>query len=331
MGIPVSQLGVILSLKEQISDKNVLSLGVQFPPSKNEMVTFQKRFPELLSNSELEVLLQTSLNDFQKVLFKNILGAKDIHSLDISAEEGADYIWNMNEDLSIDNENRNLVKLSSGFDFIFEGGTMEHVSNTGSYLKNVFFLLKPKGIYCLSIPCSGWFEHGFFQFSPTFIADLASANSPNITLDYLGVDDGFLKNRGLAFNSFYKRINFDFPPKLATIKSHRFYKKSYQSTSLATGTLMQLLNDSSVPLGITAVIQKNRDFSLNMNLIQSVYQDHDLATAVGTSESSAKKNLTNKTFLKSFILNFPLGSLFKYRLIVFILKILGDRSPQKTS
>ena len=331
MGIPVSQLGIILSLKEQVNDKNILSLGVQFPPTKKEISTFQKNFPELLSSSELDTLLQASIIDFQKVLFKNILGAKDILSLDISDEEGADHIWNMNEDLSADNQDSSLVPLKSSFDFIFEGGTMEHVSNTGAYLKNVFFLLKPKGIYCLNIPSSGFFEHGFFQFSPTFFADLASTNSPNITLDYLCVDDGALKIKGLAFNSFYKRINFDFPPKLAINRSHRFYQKSYQSTSLATGTLMKLLNDSSVPLGVMAVFQKNQDFSLDMDLIQSIYQDHDLATAVANSESSDNKNLLNKSFLKSFILNLPLGSLFKYRLIVFILKILGDKSPQKTS
>ena len=330
MGMSVSQLGVILSLKEHINDKNVLSLGVQFPPSKNEITTFQKNFPELLSNSELDLLSQASLKDFQKVLFKNILGAKDIHSIDISSEEEADYIWNMNEDLSIDNEDRSLVKLSSSFNFVFEGGTMEHVSNTGSYLKNVFFLLKPKGIYCSRIPSSGFLEHGFFQFSPTFFADLTSANSPNITLDYLCIDDGQLKIRGLAFNSFYKRINFDFPPKLAISKSHRFYKKSYQSTSLATGTLICLLNNSSVPLDVMAVIQKNQDFSLNMNLIQSIYQDYNLATTVGKSKPSTKNNLINKTSLKSFILNFPVSSLIKYRLIIFILRILGDRAPKKS-
>ena len=331
MGISVSQLGVILSLKEHINDKNVLSLGVQFPPSKKEITAFQKNFPELLSNSELDMLSQSSLKDFQKVLFKNVLGAKDIYSIDISPEEGADYIWNMNKDLSINDQGSSLGKLNSSFDFVFEGGTMEHASNTGSYLKNVFFLLKLKGIYCLNVPSSGWFEHGFFQFSPTFLADLTSANSPNITSDYLCVDDGKLEIRGLALNSFYKRINFSFPPKLAINKSHRFYKKSYQSTSLATGTLMKLLNDSSVPLGVMAVIQKNQDFSLNMNLIQSVYQDHDLATAVGKSEPSANKNLLNKMSLKSFILNFPATSLIKYRLIVFILRILGARSPKKTS
>ena len=327
MGIPASQLGVILSLKEHINDKKVLSLGVQFPPSKNQMTTFQKNFPELLSNSELDLLLQASLEDFQKVLFKNILGAKDIHSIDISPDEGADYIWNMNEDMSIDNEERSLVKLSSSFDFIFEGGTMEHVSNTGSYLKNVFFLLKSKGFYCLNLPTNGYFEHGFFQFSPTFFADLTSANFPNITLDYLCVDDGHLKIPGLAFNSWYKKINFDFPPKLATSKSHRFYKKSFQSTSLATGTLIYLLNNFSVQLHVMAVIQKNQEFILNMNLFQSVYQDSSELN-MGKSEHLKTKKWASS--LKSFIRNFPVSSLIKYRLIIFILRILGDRAPKKT-
>ena len=65
MGISVNQLGVILSLKEHINDKNVLSLGVQFPPSKKEIITFQKKFPELLSNSELDILSKDSFKDFQ--------------------------------------------------------------------------------------------------------------------------------------------------------------------------------------------------------------------------------------------------------------------------
>lgn len=328
MGVSLSQLGVILSLKEQIINKNVLSLGVQFPPSKNQLTNFQKNFPELLSNSELNLLLQASLEDFQKVLFKNVIGAKDIHSIDISSAEGANYIWNMNEDMSINNENRNLVKLSSSFDFIFEGGTMEHVSDIASYLKNVFFLLKSKGLYCVNIPSNGYFEHGFFQFSPTFFADLTIGNFPNITLDYLCVDDGDLKIPGLVFNSWYKKTNFDFPPKLAIKDSHRFYKKSYQSTTIATGTLIYLLNSFSVQLGVMAVIQKNKNFRLNMNLIQSVYADSSERTMGKSEYLYTKKWAAN---LKSFIRNFPISSLIKYRLIIFILRVFGDRVPKKLS
>ena len=74
---------------------------------------------------------------------------------------------------------------------------------------------------------------------------------------------------------------------------------------------MQLHNDSSVPLGIMAVIQKNKDFSLNMNLIQSIYQDYDIATTIAISEPSTNKKLINKTSFKSFIFNFPVSSQMK--------------------
>ena len=77
-------------------------------------------------------------------------------------------------------------------------------------------------------------------------------------------------------------------------------------------------------------IQKNQSFSLNMDIIQSNYQDYDLATITGKSEPSKQKKLLNRTSLKSFILNFPLSSLVKYRLIIFILRILGDRTPKKS-
>ena len=40
-----------------------------------------------------------------------------------------------------------------------------------------------------------------------------------------------------------------------------------------------------------AVIQKNQDFLLNMNLIQSIYQDYDLATTIGKSEHLKNKKL----------------------------------------
>ena len=95
MGIGISQFGIFLSLREKISDKKILSIGIQFPPQHKDLVAFRKNFPDLLSSFELNLLSQTTLKNFQNVLFKNILGAKDINSIDISADEGANYIWNM--------------------------------------------------------------------------------------------------------------------------------------------------------------------------------------------------------------------------------------------
>ncbi len=55
-------------------------------------------------------------------------------SLDVSQDEGTDYIWNLKEDISEAGKANSLSELKSSFDFIFDGGTLEHASNTGAYL-----------------------------------------------------------------------------------------------------------------------------------------------------------------------------------------------------
>jgi hypothetical protein len=330
MGITINQMGVFLSLQEKISEKKILSIGVQFPPPHRELVAFHKNFPELLLKSDLNLLSQTTLNNFQSVLFKKILRAKDLYSIDISADEGANYIWNMNEEISLENTSKELSGLKSSFDFIYDSGTMEHISDVRTYLKNIFYLLKPNGIYCPTVPGSGYLEHGFFQFSPTFYADMCHANSPNITLQHLSIDNGTLNLKGLAFNSFYKDIDFSFPPQGVTKESHVFFKKYFQSTTIATGTLINLLNASGIPLGVMAVIKKNNNFSLNLNMMQSIYRDASLNSIIGSHDKLTKSKLENKFSFKSFLIKFPLSSIFKYKLIIFILGILGKRAPGKS-
>jgi SAM-dependent methyltransferase len=330
MGIAISQFGVFLSLREKIRDKKILSIGVQFPPKHKELVSFQKNFPELLSSSDLNLLSQTTFKNFQTVLFKSILGAKDLSSIDISADEGANYIWNMNEDISAESTSNELAGLGSSFDFIYDSGTMEHVSDVKAYLKNIFYLLKPNGIYCPAVPCSGYLEHGFFQFSPTFYADMCHANSPNIELLYLSVDNGTSNMKGLAFNSFYKDIDFSFPPQGVIKESHIFFYKYFQSTTIATGTLINVLNESAMPLGVMALIKKNNNFSLNMNMIQSIYRGVSLNAVIGNGDKLTNSKLKNKLTLKSFIIKLPLSSVFKYKLIIFILGILGKMAPEKS-
>jgi hypothetical protein len=330
MGIGISQFGVFLSLREKISDKKILMIGVQFPPKHKDLIAFHKKFPELLSNSDLNTLSQTTLKNFQTVLFKNILGAKDLRSIDISGDEGASYIWNLNEDISTGNIPKELAGLVSSFDFIYDGGTMEHISDVGAYLKNIFYLLKPNGIYCPTVPCSGYLEHGFFQFSPTFFADMCHANFPNITLQHLSVDNGAPNMKGLVFNSFYKDIDFSFPPQGVIKESHIFFYKYFQSTTIATGTLINVLNASAMPLSVMAIIKKNNNFSLNMNMVQSIYRGTSLNSIIGNSDKSTTSQSKNKSTLKSFIIKFPLCSMFKYKLIIFILGILGKMAPEKS-
>ncbi len=329
MGISIRQLGVILSLKDKIKEKRVLSLGVQFPPTWKSIVKFKSNFPDLISDSDLIKLSKTTPKNFQIVLFQDILGAQKIFSLDISQDEGADYIWNLNEDISGAGKANSLSELKSNFDFIFEGGTLEHASNTGAYLNNVFFLLKPKGIYCLSVPTSGYFEHGFFQFSPTFFADLCIENSPSLKLLHLSVDASFNNLKGVILNSFYPGLNVKFPPESITLGSIQFYRKNYVDTSIATGTLLTLINRTNASFVVTAVIQKNHEFSFTINAIQSIYRNNTLGSIVGEPSALITKIVKTKMNLKSIVLNLPIGSKNKFKIITFILSILGERAPKK--
>jgi len=207
---------------------------------------------------------------------------------------------------------------------------MEHVSDIGVYLKNIFYLLKPNGFYCTGVPCSGNLEHGFFQLSPTFYADLCHTNSPNITLQHLSIDNGKLNMKGLVLNSFYKDIDFSFPSQGTIKESHILFYRYFQSTTIATGTLINILNESAMPLSVMAVIKKNNNFSLNMNMMQSLYRGANLNTIIRSPDRLVNSPLKKKLTLKSFILKFPLGSIIKYKLIIFILGILGKKVPKKS-
>ena len=136
--------------------------------------------------------------------------------------------------------------------------------------------------------------------------------------------------KGLALNSFYKDVDFSFPPQGVTMKSHIFYYKYFQSTTIATGTLINILNESAIPLSVMAIIKKNNNFALNMNMVQSVYRGASLKSVIGEGNKLTNNKLENKLTLKSFVIKFPLWSKLKYKLIIFILGILGKKVPKKS-
>lgn len=330
MGISIHQLGVFLSHKESIKGKDILAISVQYPPPIHEIKRFHKKFPNLLTKSHFNALSKTTLSSFQRTLFLEILEAKSINSIEISNEEGAEYIWNLNHDLSSEKAPEEIRNLGSSFDYIFEGGTMEHVSNNATYLRNIFFMLRQQGLYCFDLPSAGHLEHGFVQYSPTFFGDLCHGNNHALSLLQLSLPIANFSIKALMFNEFYKDTLFDFPPLRTSKNSHTYYLSTYQPSSLATGTLMNLVNISGQPSSVLAVIQKNEDFVLNLDFVQAEYRNMSLATMVGTGETSIEKIPSKKRSLKSFIVGFPLPALIKFKLITYALKMLGPKAPKKT-
>jgi SAM-dependent methyltransferase len=109
-------------------------------------------------------------------LFKAI-GFSNVFSLDVSPYEGADFVWDLN--YPVGNE------LAGRFDFIYDGGTIEHIFNFPQVLENLHKLLKPEGYIFHESPANNFVDHGFYQFSPSVFHDYYTANGYQIVSSLL--------------------------------------------------------------------------------------------------------------------------------------------------
>jgi hypothetical protein len=101
-------------------------------------------------------------------LFRS-LGFSEVKSLDFSDYEGADHIFDLNQP-------NPLPDLVNAFDFILDGGTLEHVFHLPNALKAVSKMVRVDGRICHISPSRNHIDHGFYMFSPTLFWDYYHAN-----------------------------------------------------------------------------------------------------------------------------------------------------------
>ncbi|MEO0358455.1 MAG: hypothetical protein AAF386_09210 [Pseudomonadota bacterium] len=89
------------------------------------------------------------------------LGLGDVKSFDMSDYEGAAFVHDLNEPVPADWHGK--------FDFIYDGGTIEHVFNVPVALQNMFNLLSDNGVFFSINAMNGWWGHGMYQFSPDLV------------------------------------------------------------------------------------------------------------------------------------------------------------------
>jgi hypothetical protein len=71
-------------------------------------------------------------------------------------------------------------ELAGCFDLVLNFGTTEHVINQYLAHKSIYELLRIGGIAYHDLPCSGYFEHGYFKYNPMFFRHIAEANACDI-------------------------------------------------------------------------------------------------------------------------------------------------------
>lgn len=114
--------------------------------------------------------------------FLELLGAGQVHSMDVSDYEKATLLHDLNHPV----EN----KWKNSYDTIIDSGTLEHVFNFPVAIKNCMELLRVGGNYVGITPCNNFFGHGFYQFSPElYYRVFSQENGFEVKKLYFFVDD----------------------------------------------------------------------------------------------------------------------------------------------
>lgn len=123
---------------------------------------FSKRYEQTLRKHGLEGRRFDYLQEdgYCETLMKK-LGFGDMEAMDFSGFEGAAVLHDLNKPPPKDLEDQ--------FDFIFDGGTIEHVFNVPQALETVFLMLKPGGRFVSANGMNGWPGHGMYQFNPELV------------------------------------------------------------------------------------------------------------------------------------------------------------------
>ncbi len=74
----------------------------------------------------------------------------------------------------------NLSIPCSPVDIVINSGTAEHIWNQDQFFRTAHDACKSRGLMVHFLPCWGWLDHGFVNYHPTFVADLAAANGYEI-------------------------------------------------------------------------------------------------------------------------------------------------------
>jgi len=162
MGIDKTTLEFILFSQKyiNISGINILSLGrQQIHIDQNDMNSLFKKY------NLTHLIGRFNIYDYSETFFKTLFNTDlNVDSIDNSHYEGATIVQNMNVP----------IKLSKKYQYIFDGGTIEHIFNLPQVIENVINMLEIGGLFA-SITCNNNFSgHGMYQLSPEFF--LSSLN-----------------------------------------------------------------------------------------------------------------------------------------------------------
>lgn len=150
-----------------IQEKSLAMMGKQdininFKEFMNTIKNMGIKYDDVMADS---IMQSEHIDAFD---FFRMFGFGKVSAVDYSEYEGADIVFDLNSDLP--------DELNESFDYIINGGTLEHVFDIKKAVINMSKMLKCGGIIMHTSPAVGWVNHGFYSISPTFFQDFYSVN-----------------------------------------------------------------------------------------------------------------------------------------------------------
>ncbi|WP_171092160.1 class I SAM-dependent methyltransferase [Ruegeria sp. HKCCD6109] len=149
---------VEFSTRHSVEGRSLMLGRQEFVRLRPPRIFQRKLRREGLDHIQLEDLQQS--DGYSETFFRK-LGFGEVETMDFSDHEGATILQDLNRPIP--------KELAGQFDFIFDGGTIEHVFNVPVALENVFHMLKPGGHFISVNGLNGWAGHGMYQFNPELV------------------------------------------------------------------------------------------------------------------------------------------------------------------
>ncbi len=134
--------------------------------SRNKLVS---RLEEILLDIEINNNRKKYSFELAKIFYMIIFNNEKYLAIDLHGTKDS-IKYNLNEEYKVDEQ----------YDVVTNIGTTEHIFNQYSVFKSIHNLTKPDGLMFHQVPGQGYYDHGFYNYQPTFFFDLAAANDYSI-------------------------------------------------------------------------------------------------------------------------------------------------------
>lgn len=179
MGFNINATKLLLKLKaEGFEFGKVITLGRQRLNLRKSQL--QKNLDAFGYNVDAPALKKK--NNGYCEPFLELLGATQVDSMDVSDYEKATLMHDLNEPI--------LAEHKEQYHTVIDSGTLEHVFNFPTAIRNCMELIEQGGHFIGLTPCNNFFGHGFYQFSPElYYRVFSKENGFEVRNMYFFIDD----------------------------------------------------------------------------------------------------------------------------------------------